>query len=363
MPKPRLLMEHDIKAIRYVSMADYIRRMDELQYPEDKLAFTTAYLMDYVAGANRDVPLAEAIHIAKVKMADASAQLRRQRIMVPDEVFDPEASEEKDAEYRLFMADPLEYIKEEANRQLLSYAGKGLGLEEAKQISKLQEVSAAFNPETNGELASEVLDLDENHTARDVHSRLEAKYGSARALVKAHNATKPGVLAGFFGKYSKAYANLEDVYNAFHNPNHILYGDMNAMDKAAVQYLQHALPDWDFREGLPKASYIDRNLSGTRKARANFSLQILKSTIEQRRSEGVYDALNVGTKQWKAEREAQAGDSVLEEEANQQQAFQQNVNDNLIQDEEVSYDKDAEEKFAANFKDDPEEDNDGPKID
>ena len=362
MPKPRLLMEHDIKAIRYVSMADYIRRMDELQYPEDKLVFTTAYLLDYGAEANRDAPLAEAIHIAKMKMADASAQLRRQKIMIPDEVFDPEASEEKDAEYRLFMADPLEYIKEEANRQLLSYAGKGLGLEEANQISKLQEASAAFNPETNGELASEVLDLDEKHTARDVHSRLEAKYGSARALVKAHNATKPGVLAGLFGKYSKAYANLEDVYNAFHNPNHVLYGDMNAMDKAAVQYLQHALPDWDFSEGLPKASYIDRNLSGTRKARANFSLQILKSTMEQRKSEGVYDALNVGTKQWKAEREAQAGDSVLEEEANQQQAFQQDVNDNLIQDEEVSYDKEEEAKYAANFKDDPEEDNDGPDL-
>lgn len=362
MPKPRLLMERDIKAIRYVSMADYIRRMDELEYLEDKLVFTTAYLMDYGAGANRDVPLAEAIHIAKVKMADASAQLRKNRIMVPDEAVDPEASEEKDAEYRLFMADPLEYLKQEADRQLLSYSGKELRPEDANQILKLQDMSAAFNPELNGELANEVLDLDQKHTARDVHSRLEAKYGSARALVKAHNDTKPGVLAGFFGKYSKAYANLEEVYNAFHNPNHVLYGDMNAMDKTAVQYLQHALPNWDFRNGLPKPSYIDRNLSGTRKARANFSLQILKSTIEQRRSEGVYDALNVGTKQWKAEREAQAGDSVLEE-ANQQQAFQQNVNDNLIQDEEVSYDKEAEEQYAANFKDDPEEDNDGPELD
>ena len=68
---PRLLSEQRLNQIQYVSIADYIRQIDELEDFEDKIAFTTRYLLAY-GTEERDVPLAEAIHIAKVKIVEAS---------------------------------------------------------------------------------------------------------------------------------------------------------------------------------------------------------------------------------------------------------------------------------------------------
>ena len=66
---PRELTDEMLNQIKYVSMADYMRRVDRLTDLEDKLAFTTRYLLSYGAGEGRDHTLAEAIHIARMKIA------------------------------------------------------------------------------------------------------------------------------------------------------------------------------------------------------------------------------------------------------------------------------------------------------
>ena len=125
------------KNVQYVSMSDYIRRMDEIDNISDKLAFTTRYLLTYGTG-ERDVSLAEAIHIAKMKLVDGSAKVRSQEIMIPDEAVNPHINDEEDAPNRLFMIEPVAYLQNEANRLLMQEANDGVSQESQNRINNYQ---------------------------------------------------------------------------------------------------------------------------------------------------------------------------------------------------------------------------------
>lgn len=359
---PRLLSEYQLNQVKYVSMADYIRKMDELEYIEDKLAFTTRYLLSYGAGQQRDVPLEEAIHVAKMKIADASAKIRAELIMVPDEAVDPNLSDEQDASNRLFMLDPVAYLQNEANRLLLEQANQNPTEEVQQRIADYQLMSAVLANGANDSLPQKIDELDVQPSSRDVEARLKARFGGAREFKRAYNATKPGFLSKAFGTSSKAYSNLDEVYNAFNNPDHVLYGDMNALDKAATEYLQHCFPKWNPKQGMISKSSVER-LKGTQKARAMFSLNLLKATAEQRQGEPVYERILMGNRQRRAEMEAQAGDEVLENPQNDNAAFQQGVLDEVAKEEDLAVDSEqAEKDYHDNFVEGPEAENDDPDL-
>ena len=343
------------KNVQYVSMSDYIRRMDEIDNISDKLAFTTRYLLTYGAG-ERDVSLAEAIHIAKMKLVDGSAKVRSQEIMIPDEAVDPHLSDEEDAPNRQFMIDPVFYLLNESNRLLIQEANDGATEASQKRINDYQVMSAVLMNGANNGLSTQVSELDIEPTARDINARLKAKFGGAREFEQTYKATKPGFLSKLFGGPSKAYANLEQVYTAFNNPNHVLYGDMNALDKAATEYLKHVYPNWDPKRGGISKSAIQR-LSSPKKERAMFSLNILKSTAEQRENEKYYNTIIEANLQQRADAEAQAGDEVLEDNAQ----FQQHIHDDIANEEELNSSQ-IERDYHANFVDGPEIDDDGPEI-
>ena len=67
----KTIKQKRLNKVQYISMSDYIRSMNVLTNFENKLAFTTRYLLAYGGEENRrNVPFSEAIHIAKMKMTD-----------------------------------------------------------------------------------------------------------------------------------------------------------------------------------------------------------------------------------------------------------------------------------------------------
>ena len=338
---PKLLSEQALNEVRYQSIADYMRRVDELEHIEDKLAFTTRYLLSY-GDHERDVPLAEAIHIAKLKIADASAELRVKTIMAPDEAVDPNASDEQDAANREFMVDPVGYLIRQAQELSVAEANKPEGQANQEKIDELQIAAMIMLNGANAGLSAEVSELEIEPTTRDVEARLREKFGGVKQLKDAYAATKPSLLSKAFGTSSVAYHNLDQAYNAFFNPDHANYGNMNALDKAATEYLQHLVPTWNPKNGPLSKSSVLRTLDGTQKARAALCFNILKATSEQRESEHVYETIVSANIQIRANREAEQAGANIENEN-----FQQGLLDE-INEEQASAD------YHANFEDVPE---------
>ena len=356
---PKQLSEQALNQVKYVSMTDYIRHVDELDSIEDIVAYSTRYLLSYGEGVQRDVSLAEAIHIAKLKIADASAAARKDRIMVPEEAVDPDLSDEQDAPNRLFMMDPTAYLQNEATRLLMQAAfAEQFSPEDEQRLTNYQAVSAVLSHDVNQAIANEVHDLDIEPNARDVKARMTALFGGAKQFKDAYDGTKPSFFAWLFNKSSRAYHNLDQAYEAFNNPNHANYGNMNALDKAATEYLKHCFPNWDPKRGGISKSAIER-FSGTKRDRAMFSLNILKATQKQREVEGIYGPMIEANLQKRAEMEANAGDEVLENAQNDQ--LQQNLLDDLNQ-EEVLDNSQAERDYHANFEIGPDEEVEEPEI-
>lgn len=353
---PNRLTQEQLNNVHYISISDYVNRMDAIENFEDKMAFTTRYLLSYGA-EQRDVSLEEAIHIAKVKIADASAALRKDMIMVPDEAVNPTLDAVQDAANRRFMIDPIGYLKDQAADMLHQEEEKGITDANSQKVADLQLMYAVLSNDFDHSMSNKVSALDVEPTSRDVKARLNAKFGGR--LENAYEATKPGVLAKMFNKYSTAYHNLDETYKAFNNPDHALYGDMNSLDKAAKEYLQHVFPSWNPNDGLMNPSLISRHLKGTQASRALFSYNILKATAEQRECEKAYDRIISSNLQARALEEANAGDEVLNQ-SNENAAFQQGLQEDVNDLDQAQ----IEEDYHNNFADVPEEEveNDVPAV-
>lgn len=357
---PKTLTEQKLNEVKYVSIADYMAKMDQLESFEDKMAFTTRYLLSYGAGENSDVSFEEAVHFAKIKIADVSAKLREEKgIMNPDEAVDPYLDDNADEPNRLFMIDPIQYLKNENYRLLTNEANDGVSLESQARMEKYQLMSAVFSNDYEGAISNRISALDIEPTQRDFMARLKSKYVGNEGLDKAIEKTKPGVLAKAFGKYSKAYANLDQVYQSFNNPGHVLYGDLNALDKAATEYLQHVFPSWNPKNGMINKQAINA-LSGTRKERALLSLNILETSKQQRKGEEVYETIKNANLQRRAEKEAGVDSFDQELPSNSNAQFQENIAKDLLEDEVYDQEQ-AEKEYAANFIAGPEDEveNDG----
>ena len=347
---PKMLTEQALNNVEYVSIEDYIKRVDALTDFEEKMALTTRYLLAYGYDQQRDRPFHEVIHVAKLKMAQASARLRAQSVHPADEAVNPlENDPEKEASYELFIADPKAYLTKEVNGLLQKAEGEELGEDDQQRIANYQVMSAALVNDPDDRLYYAIAELDNNRTTQNLKFHLEGKFGGPAELNKAYEATKPGLLSRAFGTSSKAYSNLDAAYQAFNNPNHVLYGDMNSLDKAAKEYLQHRFPQWDFKNGLPDRAMIDK-LSGTEKARTLFSVSILRSTAEER----TYETLLTATKDKLAEKEAEIAEenpqNVPEPEANPNEEFQKQLLEDLQKDEALEAGQDEiEEAYHANF--------------
>ena len=288
MPK---LKKEELKQVKYVSMADYYNKVDQFEDFNDKLKFTTRYLLTHSGARNPDYSIEEAIHLARVKLTDASVKKHDEYMAknnykdTEPHIVDPYSKDDKAAE--MFMANPVDYLVGEANKTVRELNDVKIKIPEETQLEK--ECLETLNS-MSVNVRDKIRQLDQGARVLDVKVRMEAKFGGKERLDKAYNATKGSFMSRLFGTSSVAAKNLDQVYNAFNNPNHVLYGNTDALDKAAVQYVQHNFPDWQLFQELPTEADM-AGLSDTEKARMRFSINVLKSLKEQNEMEEKFEPL------------------------------------------------------------------------
>ena len=317
MPKvSKRLTQVEINKIKYISMADFSKKIDSIENIDDKLKFARQYLVLHGTNGEPDCSLEDAINIARMKIADAAYELKVQanknndkvavdkevkedddliEIVVPKAIdkkspyqVNPFATKEKDMELESFMGRPVEYLKNYAlktyndiNNDNIEIINESVSKENyMKFYNKTIGVDVGLlNPQARGNL--------------HINSRLEAMFGGKAALEKAYRDTKPSFFSKMFQTSSVAAGNLDKVYSAFNNPAHVLYGDINSLSKAANEYLMHKIPGWKVGDPYPNKDKLD-NLDETSKARTVLSIAILKAADKEHKNEEVYETIVKG---------------------------------------------------------------------
>ena len=281
---PRLTKEQ-LDAVRYVSMDDFVYRINQISNIDDKVAFATRYLLDYGHKAKPDVSFYEALYIARAKIADASYDLsltfladedidKSHYIGVQSYVVNPYISDEGyDMPSRTFMAHPIQYLKAHAMKL-------------AQDIEDKEEKSPEdlANKEYYIQIAMELSHKDEpdkfeeyekDHTALELDTRMREKYNGRRNLKNAISATKSNFITKYFD--SNEYKALVQAEKNYKDPNHEDYGSTEDLETAAAEYLMHKFPNWNPEtDGYPTAEQIN-TYSGKAKARIEYAINLAKS--------------------------------------------------------------------------------------
>ena len=293
MPK---LTKEQLEQVKYVSIQDYCKRVDEIESVEDKLAFTTRYILSYgqEPNANPDAPIEKIIKVAHMKIADKSADLKSfyhetdVNRGIAELMVDPTVSfAGQDLGNQMFIANPVGYLKGQA--KAIEDEIRRKNWKDENDIKAMANCGTLRNQVFTDEFGARIAEEIKKPTVFDLNARLENAFGGPAALKKAYEATKPGVFSSLFGTSSVAATNLDAAYKAFNNPNNANHGNMPTVEKAAKEYLQHVLPDWkpDRLKNIPTAEDI-AHLKGTQKARALLSLNLLNAVKQQKEMEDDY---------------------------------------------------------------------------
>ena len=248
---PRLTKEQ-LKAISYISMADYANKLDQIEDFDDKLEFTARYLLSHGAkGQKTDYSLEEAIHLARAKLVDTSRKLRDK--LYNDEegpdpadlyidsyeaAVNPYAEDVKDdIENQYFMANPAQFLKKKAEEYAKEVEDKDIEIEGENAF---KENCIRLSKKLDSQLSRQILTAEHKGNIHlDIKARMEASYRGRKNLEKAENMIKPSFFTRTFGTRSVAGKNFDEVYAAFNNPKHALYGNLDALEKATKEYVDY----------------------------------------------------------------------------------------------------------------------------
>ena len=280
---PRLTKEQ-LDAVRYVSMDDFVYRINQIRDINDKVAFATRYLLDYGNKDKPDVSFYEALYIARAKISDASYDLK---VAFDDDdeidhgnylgdasyVVNPYATSERaDMQGRTFMAHPIQYLKAHAMKL-------------AQDIEDKEEKSPEdlANKEYYIQIAMELSHKDEpdkfeeyekDHTTLELNTRMQERYNGRRALKNAISATKSNFITKYFD--SNEYKALVQAEKNYNNPDHEDYRNPDDLETAAAEYLMHKIPNWNPENGYPTEEQINA-FKGKAKARIEYAINLAKS--------------------------------------------------------------------------------------
>ena len=322
MPKNiQRLTEKDIKDLKYASLTDFSRKMDEYQDINDKLKLASEYIILHSFENNPDCTRDEIIEIARMKIADASYQLKQEasklfeesnkaeeieeekmddidedeiQIFNADEgalnatpyAVNPFASEKDDLDLELFMAYPSDYLRNYAFKKYNKIEEENIELH--KETIVKEKYLSYYNNAINKENKLEKGERNRLH----IITRLQSKFGSKAALDKIFSDTKAGFFSRVFTQ-SNAAKNLDTVYQAFNNKDNAYYGDMDALQKAATEYLVHKFPNWKPGEPYPNETAINK-LSSVEISRTILSIGILDTINKEKNNQTVLDTIVQG---------------------------------------------------------------------
>ena len=285
--------EKKLQKVKYVSMIDFSKQIDEIKDMDQKIAFAAEYLLSHTEYV--DCALDEAIEIARMKIADGVAEYKK---MAKEAILAKESNEAfPELEPRVvdlkphgnvlnnkhldeFLAYPSLYLRKIGNHRVQELKNK---YENEDVILKTEEEKADRFEHNINILTEYKMRLDLKEKERDflhINSRLETKFGSTEALDDAYKAAKPGFFSRLFNTTSAEGKFLLNAYKGFNNHRSNLYGRKDLIIRASNAYMEHVFPNWKPGWPLPDQHRINQ-LEGTQKARAILACAILDSARKE----------------------------------------------------------------------------------
>lgn len=257
------LTQKTLNNIKYVSMKDYLKNVESYESIEDKMKYTTRYLLSH--GGHEDFSLEEAIQIARYNIS---------KDLVKEENKD-------NLKANMFISNPVQYIKNEATKLSLALDNNPNN-KNYNLLSSSQYIANYLNEE---DMERNLNRVTENKSF-GVRYNLINKMGGRKELAENYNKTKPGFFARLFNTTSNEWKSLDKIYKDFNNPGNENYGNKEALKNAAIAYLKHKFPSY-----VEGDKYLDSNsriaiLKGeTVAAKTKFALNIIASVNEQKQSD------------------------------------------------------------------------------
>ena len=260
MPK---ITREDLENIDYISMVDFSYRVDQIVDFQEKVDFATKYLMAYGKdGGERDYTFEEATHIVRMKIGEESLRLKSKL---------PDSSKSRIKDNPHIVNPNLMYDKDDLGNQMF-FGNPSLYLTGSDSDEVLGD-------HLYGNFNEKIANIEKNSNSLDIRFRMEKNMGK-ELFEDTYKATKPGFFSKMFNTSSREYQNLNTVYNAFNNPNHALYGNLNSLEKATNEYLMHKFPNW--RPSMPIPDDVYAKLDKTEAARVRFCVGVKDAVKEQR---------------------------------------------------------------------------------
>ena len=298
---PRLTNE-ELKNVEYVSMVDFCRKIRTYENMDDKLRFTTQYLLSYGKG-NRtpDYTLEEATYIAQMAIASSSKVQKelmgnenRELLSNNPQIVNPHVKDPKeDLAHELFMNDPCKFLRGYAEKKIRQIENSDVRKHSDNELRDnceylLQEKLDVLN------FSDDVYDMVSKPTNVGIKLRAELMLGGKKELEDLYNASRPKFYSRFFGTASNASKNLDTAYKMFNDPKNAHFGNKETIRNAANQYLQHKFPEW--RPGDDYPEYDAANYSDAELARIKLSMTMLDATSRQEDFENSFKNLVDETK-------------------------------------------------------------------
>lgn len=340
MPKIRY---QDIQDIEYVSMTDYSDKLVQFDTYKEKLEFTTKYLLAsrHYQG-EKDYTFEEALHIARMKLWEESKRLKdglrpetRERLRrdAPQTVNPNEPSTKQENTNQYFFGDPRRYM-----------VNHTFPLDDQMMYDDIHTDNRYVDLFDN-DLNQKIENIEKNSNALDIRFRMEERIGSRKDVEQAYNATKRGFFSKMFSGDSRAHKNFETVYQAFNNPKHALFGNLNSLETASNQYLEHKIPGWKPGDPIPEDIYTRFNQ--TEVARIRFCANINATIKEQReKTEGFKEMVEACEAQNFKNKELDLPDAAVMQKDFQNQLgvdlIEEDVNNNQAEIEEPANEKELE---------------------
>ena len=292
-------MKKKLDEIKYISMADFSRKIDEIKDMDDKLAFAAEYLLNHKDQV--DYPFDAAINIARMKIADGLVEYdkmveKAERVEMNKEAFPEDDIEDVDLKpygkvvgnknIDKFMSFPYMFLKEYGNKRIEEINGhkvNGVLPKNEKAKADRFDKNLRIMDEYTLYLTPKQKELNYLH----INARLDAKFGSADALDKAVKATRPGVFSSIFNTTSMEGRNLLTAYKGFNDEKNPLYGQKDTLERAATAYVKHLFPGFEKDYPFPDQHLVNQ-LSGTQKTRFILCKAILESIRKENEMEDTY---------------------------------------------------------------------------
>ena len=291
MPK---LKKKDLDKVQYKSIQDFLLNFDKYDSIKDKLAYTTRYILQHGASNERDFSFAQFVQVARQKIAEASGKTKAPNGKeAPNYLVDKSVEDEKnDLAAEMFLSNPADYIKNEANKVIDEIDADEVNFE---WQDELKENCERLLPDMDKNFNDRQFLFDQHSAYYGVKARTQAALGGKEKLDELYKATQPSRFSRIFATYSAKWVALEDAYESFNNPNKYGFGKMDHLNDAAIDYLKHKFPKWNPGEEIPAKAYS--KLNKTELAKVNFSVNILDAIRGQKEAEKNFHSLVDATKE------------------------------------------------------------------